>query len=152
MGWNFYFVWWLVNVIKVWSTMRILALKSWNWCIQHLVKTNYFNPCNSLDLLSLFQSYLYGSCLYFKLIFVALASISVLFICSKLQWKISIKYIYRRKCTFNPYILHLFHFGPYIFISPLLVPKSINAFHFGPYRYLFNRNCWYGKRSVLLAH
>ena len=58
----------------------------------------------------------------------------------------------RCKYTFNPYILHLFHFGLYIFISLLLVPKSINVFHFGPYRYSLNRNCWCGKRSPLLAH
>ena len=31
------------------------------------------------------------------------------------------------ECTFSPYILAFFHFGPYIFISSLLVPKSINA-------------------------
>ena len=58
----------------------------------------------------------------------------------------------RRKCTFSPYILHIFYFNSYIFISSLLVPKSINAFHFGSYRYLFNRNCWCGKNSAFLAH
>ena len=31
------------------------------------------------------------------------------------------------KCTFSPYILIFFHFGPYIFILPLLVSKSINT-------------------------
>ena len=36
----------------------------------------------------------------------------------------------RRKCTFNPYILTFFHFGPYILILPLLVPKPINAYYF----------------------
>ena len=34
-----------------------------------------------------------------------------------------------RKCTFSPYILAFFHFGLYIFISPLLVPKPINMWH-----------------------
>ena len=38
-----------------------------------------------------------------------------------------------------------FHFGPYIFILLLLVPKMKNTFHFGPYRYSFNRNILHGK-------
>ena len=43
-----------------------------------------------------------------------------------------------RKCTFSPYILTFFHFGPYIFILPLLVPKPINAWHLSPYRHPTN--------------
>ena len=31
----------------------------------------------------------------------------------------------RRKCTFSLYILAFFHFGSYILILPLLVPKPI---------------------------
>ena len=42
------------------------------------------------------------------------------------------------------YIFFFLYFSPYIFISPLLIPKSINAFHFGPSCYSLNRNCWYG--------
>ena len=57
-----------------------------------------------------------------------------------------------RECTSSLYILYLFHIGFYIFISPLLVPKSINALYFGHYRYSLNKNCWCGKRSLLLAH
>ena len=45
----------------------------------------------------------------------------------------------RRKCIFSPYILTFFHFGPYIFISPLLVPKPINMWHLSPCRKLTNR-------------
>ena len=33
----------------------------------------------------------------------------------------------RRKYTFSFYILTFFHFGPYILILPLLVPKPINT-------------------------
>ena len=32
-----------------------------------------------------------------------------------------------RKCTFSTYILHFFHFGPYILFLLLLVSKPINA-------------------------
>ena len=39
-----------------------------------------------------------------------------------------------RKCTFNPYIFHFFHFGPYILFLPLLVPKPINVSHFSLFR------------------
>ena len=38
------------------------------------------------------------------------------------------------KCIFSPYILTFFHFGPYILILPLLVPKPINACYFRPFR------------------
>ena len=47
---------------------------------------------------------------------------------------------YWRKCTFSPYILVFFHFGPYIFISPLLVPKPINACYFSNFRQSTNGN------------
>ena len=56
-------------------------------------------------------------------------------------WHLFFIIVFWRKCTFSPYILYLFYFGLYIFISPLLVPKSINAFHFDPYCYSLNRNC-----------
>ena len=46
----------------------------------------------------------------------------------------------RRKCTFSPYILVFFHFGPYILILPLLVPKPINECYFRPFRQSTNRN------------
>ena len=37
-----------------------------------------------------------------------------------------------RKCTFSPYILTFFHFGPYILFLLLLAPKPISASHFSP--------------------
>ena len=40
----------------------------------------------------------------------------------------------RHKCTFSSYILTFFHFGPYILILPLLVPKPINTCYFCPFR------------------
>ena len=46
--------------------------------------------------------------------------------------RLSTNYI-RRKYTFSPYILNFFHFGPYILILLLLVPKSINACYFGSF-------------------
>ena len=50
--------------------------------------------------------------------------------------------IFRRKCTFSPYILtfFFFHFSPYILILPLLVPKPINACYFHPFRQSTDRN------------
>ena len=48
--------------------------------------------------------------------------------------------IFRRKCTFSPYILTFFHFSPYILILPLLVPKPINACYFHPFRQSTDRN------------
>ena len=51
---------------------------------------------------------------------------------------------FRRKCTFSPYILIFFHFGPYIFILQLLVPKPINAWHLSPYCHPTNRKYWCG--------
>ena len=46
----------------------------------------------------------------------------------------------RRKCTFSPYILTFFHFGPYILILPLLVPKPINACYFRPFHQSTDKN------------
>ena len=56
----------------------------------------------------------------------------------------SIWFEWMRKCTFSLYILtfFFFHFGPYILILPLLVPKPINAWHLSPYRHPTNRKCW----------
>ena len=48
--------------------------------------------------------------------------------------------IFRRKCTFSPYILAFFHFDPYILILPLLVPKPINACLFRPFHQSTDRN------------
>ena len=48
-------------------------------------------------------------------------------------------YVYKRKCTFSPYILVFFHFSPYIFILPFLVPKLINVLHLSPYHHPTNR-------------
>ena len=48
-------------------------------------------------------------------------------------------YVYKRKCTFSSYILTFFHFSHYIFILPLLVPKSINALHLSSYHHPTNR-------------
>ena len=48
------------------------------------------------------------------------------------------------KYTFSPYILAFFHFGPYIFILPLLVPKPINVWHLSPYRHPTNWKSWCG--------
>ena len=45
---------------------------------------------------------------------------------------------FKRKYIFSP-ILAFFHFGPYIFILPLLVSKPINALHLSPYRHPTNR-------------
>ena len=47
--------------------------------------------------------------------------------------KLNIINLFMCKCTFSPYILTFFHFGPYILILPLLVPKSINACYFRPF-------------------
>ena len=44
----------------------------------------------------------------------------------------------RRKCTFSPYILHFFHFDPYILFLPLSIPKPINAWHLGHFRHPTN--------------
>ena len=41
-------------------------------------------------------------------------------------------YFHGRKCSFRPYILGSFLFGPYISILPLLVPNPINACYFSP--------------------
>ena len=46
---------------------------------------------------------------------------------------------FRLKYTFNPYILTFFHFGPYIFILPLLVPKPISACHISSSHQSINR-------------
>ena len=46
----------------------------------------------------------------------------------------------RHKCTFSSYILTFFHFGPYILILPLLVPKPINACYFRHFRQSTNGN------------
>ena len=48
-------------------------------------------------------------------------------------------YVYKRKCTFSPYILAFFHFSPYIFILLFLVPKPINALHLSPHHHPTNR-------------
>ena len=55
---------------------------------------------------------------------------------------------YWRKYTFNFYVLTFFHFGPYIFILPLLIPKPINAWHLSPYRHPINRKSWRGWRHI----
>ena len=52
----------------------------------------------------------------------------------------------RRKYTFSPYILHFFHFGPYILFLPLLVPKPINAWHLDHFRHPTNDKSWHGSR------
>ena len=54
--------------------------------------------------------------------------------------KILIIIIFLRKCTFSPYILTFFHFGPYILILSFLVPKPINACYFRPFRQSTNGN------------
>ena len=50
--------------------------------------------------------------------------------------------ILRHKCICSPYILvfFFFHFGPYIFISLLLVPKPINACYFSLFHQSTNGN------------
>ena len=53
---------------------------------------------------------------------------------------------FRRKCIFNPYILHFFHFSPYILFLPLLVSKPINAWHLGHFRHSTNCKSWRGKQ------
>ena len=57
-------------------------------------------------------------------------------------------YVYKRKCTFSPYILVFFHFSPYIFILPFLVPKLINVLHLSPYHHPTNRKRWRGWRYI----
>ena len=52
-----------------------------------------------------------------------------------------------RKCTFSLYILGfffiiIFHFGLYILILSLLVPKLINAYYFHPFRQSTDENSW----------
>ena len=42
-----------------------------------------------------------------------------------MTWKKNVYIWY--KCTFSPYILHFFYFGPYILFLPFLVPKPINT-------------------------
>ena len=51
------------------------------------------------------------------------------------------------KYTFSPYILTFFHFGPYILILPLLVPKPINACYFRHFRQSTDGNSWGGSQS-----
>ena len=46
----------------------------------------------------------------------------------------------RCKCTFSSYILAFFHFGSYILILPLLVPKPINTCYFHPFRQSTDEN------------
>ena len=67
-----------------------------------------------------------------------------------LKWRMSQVYS-RRKCTFGHYILHFFHFGPYILFLPLLAPKPINVWHLNHYRQPTNGKNWGGKQNTLLA-
>ena len=46
------------------------------------------------------------------------------------QYSLRIEIFLRHKCTFSPYILAFFYFGPYILILSLLVPKPINVCYF----------------------
>ena len=48
----------------------------------------------------------------------------------------------RCKCIFSSYILVFFHFGPYNFTFPLLVPKPINACYFRLFRQSTDGNIW----------
>ena len=56
------------------------------------------------------------------------------------------------KCTFSPYILTFFHFSPYIFILPLLVPKPINGWHLSPCRQPINGKsiCGWRRNNIIL--
>ena len=36
-------------------------------------------------------------------------------------------FFFWHKCTFSPYLMHFFHFSPYILFLSLLVPKLINT-------------------------